>query len=154
MPGMSDQRFSERLKRIEQRQRGGPVPELLAGVGDVRAARAAAAVRRPAPHLTMLLGGVTGFAAFFHVFQQLGPAGLDALAASPAQVAVLAQGDPVLGVAAVWLAVIGAACVLALALRRGAPRVRAFGVTGAAGGLAAAAALVADPERLAMLLAL
>lgn len=148
---MSDHRFNDRLKRIQHRARSGAQPDILAGVGDVKQAREAAR-RAPFPLWSMVLGSVTGFAALWHVLQQLGLAGVSALARAPDQALALAQDNPGLGAAGASLALIGVAFVLVLTLRRRGARVHAFAFTGVAGALAALAFSLADPDRLVALI--
>lgn len=149
---MSDQRFNDRLKRIEKRARGGPKPEIMAGVGDVKQARKAA-IGEPFPFLSMVLGAVSGFAALYSVQQQLGLSDLQALVAAPAEAVVLAQENPVLGASGVCLALICTVFLLALMVRGIGSRVHAFAFTGVAGALAAVAASLTDPDKLMALIA-
>lgn len=95
---MADRRFDDRLKRIAVRKRGGPHAELLAGVGDLSDARAAAGAQPPsASFLLIILGALTGFLGFDILDDMLGLNAL--LAMTPSALFALAKIEPRIAVA-------------------------------------------------------
>lgn len=141
---MSDQRFSDRLKRIEKRARGGPKADLMAGVGSIDDARQAA-ITESYPVLTMIVSAVTGFAALYYLQKQIGVEALQALLSTSDGAARLLQESPLLAASVGWLGLIGLALLAALVIRRIGASFRTFGFAGTAGAIGALAYEIADP---------
>jgi hypothetical protein len=144
---VSDQRFTDRVKRIEKRaQRGQPV-ELMAGVGPIKSAREAA-IARSYPLGMLILGAVSGFVALQQVRKHMELSGMTALFSAPQEAIALALANPMAAVSAGWLAFIGLPFVFALLFRNLDGALRTFGFAGMAGMLTQVAYSMADPVAL------
>ncbi len=148
---MADQVFTNRLTRINKRQKRGAKLDFLAGAGELRHTRIDTGARE-VPLGIMLVSAVSGFAALSYAKAHLAPDDLSTLAQSREALPSLAQSHPELVAALACLALIACTFLLAVLLRhRIGTRVHAFGFAGAAGLVAQHAYEIADPAALAAL---
>lgn len=134
---MSDQRFAARLQKIESKQKSPrkAEPQLLAGVGDVKATRTSLKSSRPRLLPYIALGLIVGYASYVTLNELVG---LEALIATPPEAMVnLALSDPKIGAAGGALAFSGALAFLSLFLGKRGAKARGFAwaaVVSAVGG--------------------
>ncbi len=125
---MSDQRFSDRLKRIEARNAGGFHAELLAGVGEVAEAKKTATSHDPdrpkASLILAMLGAAVGFFAFQTMRDTLGIEALTTL--QPGALLAIGRSDPLIGASFGVLGLCGLMALFSLLRGRKAFRMMSF----------------------------
>lgn len=136
---MSDHRFTDRLKRIETRQRSGAPVQILAGVGDVKEAEEAAEGKPRASLILALLGASAGVWSLQVLKNQVGLNGL--LSYPPEMLLEIALAEPMIGAAAGLLVTSALLAVISFLKGRKAFKIMSFSwaaLGGAIGGLVAA----------------
>lgn len=137
---MSNQRFDDRLKRIEKRQKRGAPVQILAGVGDVEEASEAAEGKPRASLILALLGAAAGLWSLQVLKNQVG---LDGLFSYPLEMLIeIALAEPMIGAAAGLLLTSALLAIVSFLKGRKAFHIMSFScaaVGGAIGGLVSAA---------------
>ncbi len=131
---MSDQRFSDRLKRIEARGRVGGPAELIAGVGDVTEAKEAVTGQSRGSIVLALFGALVGVWALHILKSQVG---LNELLAYPPEMLLeIGTSEPLIGSAAAILSACLVLAVFSILRGRKSMKIMSFSLAavGAAGG--------------------